>query len=77
MTEFLNKQEKDVILVVDDTQLNIDLLMDILGESYDVRVATDGESALEMTAEDPPDLILLDIMMPGNALMKKLANVIV
>nr|WP_320191540.1 response regulator [uncultured Desulfobacter sp.] len=65
MTEFLNKQEKDVILVVDDTKLNIDLLMDILGESYDIRVATDGESALEMTAEDPPDLILLDIMMPG------------
>ena len=65
MTEFRDKQEMDVILVVDDTEANIDILMDILGESYDVRVAMDGESALEMAAEDPPDLILLDIMMPG------------
>jgi putative two-component system response regulator len=52
------------VLVVDDTEANIDILMDILGEEYDVAVAMDGESALEAVEEDPPDLILLDIMMP-------------
>jgi len=54
------------ILIVDDTETNIDILVDILGEEYDVAVAMDGESALEYVEEDPvPDLILLDIMMPG------------
>jgi putative two-component system response regulator len=53
------------ILIVDDTETNIDILMDTLGEEYDIAVAMDGESALEAVEEDPPDLILLDIMMPG------------
>ena len=54
-----------VVLVVDDTETNIDILVETLGDDYDVRVAMDGESALEAVADDPPDLILLDIMMPG------------
>ncbi|MCG8614888.1 MAG: response regulator [Desulfobacterales bacterium] len=49
---------------MDDIPSNIDILVEILGEDYDVRVALDGLSALEDVAEDPPDLILLDIMMP-------------
>ncbi len=53
------------ILIVDDTETNIDILVDTFGEKYDVAVAMDGESALEAVEEDPPDLILLDIMMPG------------
>nr|WP_321403535.1 two-component system response regulator [uncultured Desulfobacter sp.] len=53
------------ILVVDDTETNIDILMETLGDDYDIRVALDGESALENVAEEKPDLILLDIMMPG------------
>lgn len=53
------------VLIVDDTETNIDILLDILGEEYDVAVAMDGESALEAVEEDLPDLILLDIMMPG------------
>ncbi len=53
------------ILVVDDTPANIDILMEILADKYDVSVATDGPSALESVAEDKPDLILLDVMMPG------------
>ena len=53
------------VLVVDDTEANVDILVDTLGEIYDVSVAMDGQGALEVVAEDPPDLILLDVMMPG------------
>ena len=53
------------ILVVDDTETNIDILVETLGDTYEVRVALDGETALEDVAEEKPDLILLDIMMPG------------
>ncbi len=53
------------ILVVDDAETNIDILVDLLADDYDVAVAMDGESALEITVEDAPDLILLDIIMPG------------
>jgi putative two-component system response regulator len=52
------------ILIVDDAETNIDILLDILGEEYDVAVAMDGESALEAVDDERPDLILLDIMMP-------------
>ena len=53
------------ILAVDDSESNIDILLDALGSEYEIVVALDGESALEIVAEDKPDLILLDIMMPG------------
>ncbi|MBF0226517.1 MAG: two-component system response regulator [Desulfobacterales bacterium] len=53
------------VLVVDDTEANIDVLVNTLEDLYDVRVAMDGETALSDVLEDPPDLILLDIMMPG------------
>ena len=53
------------ILVVDDTETNIDILVNALAGDYDVRVALDGRSALADVAAEAPDLILLDIMMPG------------
>ncbi|MBF0604766.1 MAG: two-component system response regulator [Nitrospirae bacterium] len=53
------------IFIVDDTDTNIDVLMELLGEEYDVSVALDGESFLEDVTHTNPDLILLDIMMPG------------
>ena len=53
------------VLVVDDTEANIDLLVGMLDAAYDVRVATDGAEALEAVAEEKPDMILLDVMMPG------------
>ncbi len=53
------------VLVVDDTEANIDILVETLDNEYEVSVAMDGESALEIVNSDQPDLILLDIMMPG------------
>jgi len=52
-------------MVVDDTEENIDILVETLGNDYEISVAMDGESALEDMAANKPDLVLLDIMMPG------------
>ncbi len=52
------------ILIVDDEETNIDILVNTLSGDYDIAVAMDGKSALEAVEEEPPDLILLDIMMP-------------
>jgi len=61
----MNDLSECTVLIVDDAETNIDILLDILGEECDVTVAMDGESALEAVDEEHPDLILLDIMMPG------------
>lgn len=54
------------ILVVDDTPANVKLLVDVLtAKGFDVAAAVNGEEALDKVAQNPPDLILLDIMMPG------------
>ena len=53
------------VLVVDDVRANVQLLTRVLQSEYQVSVAFDGESALGSIAESPPDLVLLDIMMPG------------
>src|SRR6056297_185590 len=53
------------ILIVDDIGANINLLSLKLKADYDISAAYDGESALKQAAEDLPDLILLDIKMPG------------
>ena len=53
------------ILAVDDTRLNLDLLVDALGDRYDLSVAMNGEAALKLAMATPPELILLDVMMPG------------
>ncbi len=54
----------NTILVVDDTPENIDILIELL-EDFECQIAINGEDALETAWEgDPPDLILLDIMMP-------------
>ncbi len=55
----------DVILIVDDTPTNLEVLFDFLGDSgFTVLVAEDGESAIERAEYAPPDLILLDVLMP-------------
>lgn len=53
-------------LIVDDEPLNLELLgQELEGHGYQVDEARSGEEALRRTAEDPPDIILLDVMMPG------------
>jgi len=56
---------KLTLLVVDDEIINITVLLETLGTDYNVRVATDSTSALASAKDNPPDLILLDVMMPG------------
>ena len=53
------------VLVVDDTPANIDVVKGVLSESYFVQAAVNGEMALKIVQKKKPDLILLDIMMPG------------
>lgn len=56
---------KAKVLVVDDQPANVQILAEALKSEYDVRIATNGERALEIAKkENKPDLILLDIMMP-------------
>ena len=58
--------DKGKILVVDDTSASLRLLTDILKEEgYEVRSAISGELALRAATSNPPDLVLLDIRMPG------------
>jgi class 3 adenylate cyclase len=57
---------KKKILVVDDTPLNVKLLVDLLGfHNYEMVVASSGIEALEQVTKERPDLILLDVVMPG------------
>jgi len=52
------------IFIVDDSEADLDRLLEILGDEYDIRVASDGKSALRAMTDMLPDLILLDVMMP-------------
>jgi DNA-binding response OmpR family regulator/DNA-binding CsgD family transcriptional regulator len=59
-------ESKGTVLIVDDTPGNLALLSDMLSEAgYRVLVATDGISAIEQIQYVKPDIILLDVMMPG------------
>ncbi|MBD2772892.1 response regulator [Iningainema tapete] len=62
----MNSTNKGVILIVDDTPTNLEMLFDFLSNyGFTVLVAEDGESAISRAEYAPPDLILLDILMPG------------
>ena len=57
--------EKQTVLVVDDTPDNIEVLTGVLKQDYRVKAARDGATALKLAcSSSPPDIILLDIMMP-------------
>jgi sigma-B regulation protein RsbU (phosphoserine phosphatase) len=55
---------KPVVLAVDDTPENLDVVKAILVPEYKVKVVTNGAAALKIAEKQPPDIILLDIMMP-------------
>ena len=52
------------ILIVEDTELNIDLLLQLLEDDYSLIVARDGAQGVALANEHKPDLILMDISLP-------------
>jgi len=61
----MEKPKQPIVLVVDDSPTNIDVLCSSLRPDYIVKAATSGQKALQIAFSDsPPDIILLDIMMP-------------
>ena len=61
-----DEADREIVLVVDDLPQNVRLLDAVLSpRGYDVRSAGSGEEALAALQDDPPDLVLLDILMPG------------
>lgn len=56
---------KKHILIIDDDEMNVAIITRILGGDYEIGSAKDGESGLAMIKEFGPDLVVLDIMMPG------------
>ncbi|MBD1838303.1 response regulator [Coleofasciculus sp. FACHB-64] len=62
----LFNSDREIVLVVDDNPTNLELLYNALGSSgYEVLVEMDGFSGIEQAKNYPPDLILLDVQMPG------------
>ena len=61
----VNTNRIKTILIVDDDQECRDLATAALGSDYSIQVATNGEDALKIAADIRPDLIVLDVMMPG------------
>ena len=53
------------ILLVEDNPTNVEIIEEALEENYCLKVATTGEEALQVTEDFRPDLVLLDVMMPG------------
>ncbi len=63
--EFDSNKKLETILVIDDSPTNLEILHDVLGGAgYEVLVEMDGISGIEQVESNPPDLILLDVMMP-------------
>ncbi len=53
------------ILIVEDVDFNRDLLVQLLEEDYDILTATDGAAGIELAERERPDLILMDLSLPG------------
>lgn len=60
----MSQEKQQTVLVIDDTPANLSLLNQLLRPHYRVRLASSGARGLELAAMQPPDLVLLDIMMP-------------
>jgi len=59
-----SNKKKNIILITDDSAINLDALTHILQDDYTLYTATDGATCLEIARKEVPDLILLDIVMP-------------
>lgn len=56
--------KKQMVLIVDDMASNIEVLNNVLGQEYEILFATNGKDAVEIAADNLPDIILLDVVMP-------------
>ncbi|MCB6182947.1 two-component system response regulator [Leeia sp. TBRC 13508] len=61
----MNETVQPTLLLVDDEPANLQVLRHILQDQYQLKFARDGEKAIAIATNDLPDLILLDVMMPG------------
>ncbi|KZS00399.1 HTH-type transcriptional regulator gntR-like protein, partial [Daphnia magna] len=60
-----NAMDRATILIVDDEISNIEIINAALEDSYEICFATSGEEAIKLARTVLPDLILLDVLMPG------------
>ncbi|MDJ0554909.1 MAG: hybrid sensor histidine kinase/response regulator [Microcoleaceae cyanobacterium MO_207.B10] len=61
-----NQNQKNSILIVDDNPINMKLAVSILeGHGYNILIATDGQTCLTQSKYHSPDIILMDVLMPG------------
>jgi two-component system, cell cycle response regulator DivK len=56
---------RQTLLIVEDTELDRELLVQIFEGTYEIRLAPDGKTAVELASTEPPDVILMDIGLPG------------
>jgi putative two-component system response regulator len=62
----MNNVDQAIILVVDDNPMNLDVLLHVFEHTeYDMLFASDGNTCLQLAEDERPNLILLDVMMPG------------
>src|SRR5512145_2967608 len=60
----MKQAERPVVLVVDDAAESIDVARGVLGTEFQVKATISGAKALDLIGQNPPDLVLLDVMMP-------------
>ena len=63
--DVIDRAARPCILLVDDEPANLDILRELLSDTYQVLVARDGETAIALAERRQPNLILMDVMMPG------------
>ena len=61
----MSTEKENTLLIIDDEKTNLRILTHILGQDYNIYTATNGESGIKIARDNMPDLILLDILMPG------------
>ncbi|MDR0655788.1 MAG: diguanylate cyclase [Treponema sp.] len=70
----MENEKKYCIMIADDDKANLDILSSILMNEYDLRIVRNGKAVLEQVVDSPPDLLLLDVMIPGLTGFEVLAN---